>query len=309
MRVSLIHNPSAGDETHAGDHLVRLLRMHGHDVIHYAAQDDDWSSFAEDPGDLVAVAGGDGTVGAVALKLIHHGVPLAILPMGTANNIARALGIDGTPETLVAGWSKASRRAFDVGLAKGPWGKSWFIEGVGLGLFATAMAFLDARDSRSGSKPDDPRRKLERDVLALPALAGEYPALPLNGAIDGRKLEGDILLVAAMNIGSIGPNMDLAPNADVGDGLLDFALVREERRADFIDYFVTRLRGGAATPPTDVHRGRNLRLSWSGFDAHIDDRHWRPADPSSGPHPDIEISVEAAALEVLLPPVPVSDPC
>jgi diacylglycerol kinase family enzyme len=302
MRVSLIHNPSAGDESHSGEHIIELLRSYGHDVVHHAVKNEDWSAFVEDPGDLVLVAGGDGTVGAVALKLIHRGVPIAVLPMGTANNIARALGVEGTPEALVAGLSDARRRKFDVGLASGPWGKSWFIEGVGLGLFATAMTFLDERDNRSGTKPDDRERKLERDVLALGALAENYPSLPLVGTIDGRTLEGDVLLVAAMNISSIGPNMDLAPNAEMGDGLLDFAIVREERRADLIDYFVTRLRGGRATPPTDVHRGRSLRLSWSGFDAHIDDRHWRPKDPSPDNHPDIEISVAAGALEVLLPP-------
>ncbi len=302
MRVSLIHNPAAGEESHSRDELHALLRRHGHEVAHYAAKDDDWSAFIEGTGDLVVAAGGDGTVAAVALKLIHRGVPVAILPMGTANNIARALGIQGEPADLIAGWPAARRRKMDVGVASGPWGKSWFIEGVGLGLFATAMVLLDERDERTGVKPESRESKLERDVLALKALASEYPWLDISCRIDGRELAGRFLLVAAMNIGSVGPNLDLAPNADPGDGLLDFALVREERRADFIDYFVTRLRGGMATPPTDVHRGRNLRLTWSGYDAHIDDRTWRAKDPSPDAHPEIEITVEPGALEILVAP-------
>jgi diacylglycerol kinase family enzyme len=303
MRVSLIHSPAAGEEAHSREALHRLLRQHGHEVAHYAAKNDDWSAFIEDTGDLVVAAGGDGTVAAVVLKLIHRGVPVAVLPMGTANNIARALGVQGEPADLIAGWPTAQQRKVDVGVATGPWGKSWFIEGVGLGLFATAMALLDERDKRTGAKPDSRESKLERDVVALKALASEYPPLDLSCRIDGRSLTGRFLLVAAMNIGSVGPNLDLAPNADLGDGLLDFALVREERRADFIDYFVTRLRGGKATPPTDVHRGRSLHLSWSGYDAHIDDRTWRGRDPSPEAHPEIEITVEPGALEVLVPPL------
>lgn len=301
MRVSLIHNPTAGDDEFSREHLIWLLQEQGHDVAHDAAKDDDWSSFIEDPGDLVVVAGGDGTVGAVALKLIHRRVPIAILPMGTANNIARALRIEGGPAELIASWPNARRRPMDVGVATGPWGKSWFIEGVGLGLFATAMAVLDERDGRTRSKPETRESKLERDVHTLKGLASEYPPLLLDGTIDGRALSGKVLLVAAMNIASVGPNMDLAPNADPGDGQLDFALVREERRADFINYVATRLRGGEATPPTDVHRGRSLRLAWSGYDAHIDDRAWRADSPMPDAHATIEIDVATHALEVLLP--------
>lgn len=301
MRISLIHSPKAGEETHPREVLHDLLRRHGHEVVHHAAPGDDWSALIEDPGDLVVAAGGDGTVAAVLLKLIHRPVPVAVLPMGTANNVARGLGIAGGLEDIVAAWATARRRRIDVGVATGPWGKSWFIEGVGLGLFATAMVLLDERDQGRGTKPASRESKLERDVVALKALAADYPGLELDCRIDGKAVAGRFLMVAAMNIASVGPNMDLAPNADPGDGLLDFALVREERRDDFIDYAVTRLRGGSATPPTDVHRGRDLRLSWSGFDAHIDDRTWRGTDPSADAHPQIDITLEPGALEVLVP--------
>ncbi|HJQ58918.1 MAG TPA: diacylglycerol kinase family protein [Vineibacter sp.] len=301
MRVSLIHNPAAGDEAHSRQELERLLRLHGHEIAHYASKKDDLSAVLADPGELVMVAGGDGTVGAVARKLINSDVPLAILPMGTANNIARAFGLQGEPADLIAGWANARPRSVDVGVASGPWGKSWFIEGVGLGLFATAMALLDEHDDHTGAKPDDPQAKLERDIVALSALAAKYPAIDIDGTIDDKPLSGRVLMVAAMNIASIGPNMDLAPNADPSDGRLDFALVREDRRADFVDYAVIRLRGGTATPPTEVHRGRRLHLSWSGDDAHIDDRAWRAHDPLPRPNADIEITVEPGALKVLLP--------
>ena len=61
-------------------------------------------------------------VGKVAKHLIDKHLPIAVLPMGTANNIAKTLGLSDRPlEQLIAGWSAAPRVNFDVGVASGPW--------------------------------------------------------------------------------------------------------------------------------------------------------------------------------------------
>jgi diacylglycerol kinase family enzyme len=52
---------------------------------------------------LVLAAGGDGTVGKVAHELIDSGIPLSVLPLGTANNLARTLGFIGSPREIIAG--------------------------------------------------------------------------------------------------------------------------------------------------------------------------------------------------------------
>ena len=109
-RVTLIHNPSAGDEETEADHLLSLIRKAGHDVVDISVKDDDYRAALESPGDLVAVAGGDGTVRKVATKVIGRGIPIAILPVGTANNISRSLGIDGPLEELIAKWDIASKK-------------------------------------------------------------------------------------------------------------------------------------------------------------------------------------------------------
>ena len=64
----------------------------------------------EDPGDVVLVAGGDGTVRKAAEFLIGRGVPIALLPLGTANNVSRTLGLsDSVQEVIFARWPR--RRA------------------------------------------------------------------------------------------------------------------------------------------------------------------------------------------------------
>jgi hypothetical protein len=76
--------------------------------------------------DLVAVAGGDGTVASVARRMVGRGIPVAVLPMGTANNIARSLGLlKKSFEELVEGWRDARRVPLDVGIVCGPWGERY----------------------------------------------------------------------------------------------------------------------------------------------------------------------------------------
>lgn len=69
--------------------------------------------------DLVIVAGGDGTINATAPALLDTGLPLAILPLGTGNDLARTLGIPlelaAAAEVIAAG----AGRAIDVGLVNG----------------------------------------------------------------------------------------------------------------------------------------------------------------------------------------------
>src|SRR5262245_1870824 len=110
-RVTLIHNPQAGDEDHSRNQLLKLIRDAGYEVT-YKSSKEDFASALEDPGDLIVVAGGDGTVRRVALESLGTGVPLAILPMGTANNISKSLGITAPAEELIAGWKGARRKRF-----------------------------------------------------------------------------------------------------------------------------------------------------------------------------------------------------
>jgi diacylglycerol kinase (ATP) len=70
VRVTLIHNPGAGKQGRNGaGRLVALLSEAGHAVRYQSSKDDGWEQTLEEPADLVAVAGGDGTVSRVARRL------------------------------------------------------------------------------------------------------------------------------------------------------------------------------------------------------------------------------------------------
>jgi diacylglycerol kinase family enzyme len=302
MLVTLIHNPSAGDEETESDHLLSLIRKAGHEVVDISVKDD-YRAALESLGDLVAVAGGDGTVRKVATELIGRGVPIAILPLGTANNISRSLGIDGPMERLIAKWETSSKKRVDVGRASAPWGDAAFIEGMGLGLFARTMSILDSTDKGSSAQFGDAQEKLERDLKVLKGILSDYKAHSLEMILDGRAISGEYLLIEALNINYIGPNLHLGPVSDPGDGYLDFVFVREQKREELRQYLAGRLEGTEEAPQLDFERGKHLRLKWEGVEMHVDDKLWpgREALAAYSAPAIIDVRVEDEGLEFLCP--------
>ena len=303
MRVTLIHNPTAGDESFSANELTEMIRSAGHEV-RYQSSKGDYASALEAPADLVAVAGGDGTVRKVAVRLIGRRTPITILPCGTANNIARSLGFQRSAPELIAGWPSARRKAIDVGSLSGPKGEVRFIEGVGLGMFSGAMSILDSIDDEYEIEFDDAGQKLHSDIGALKAMLADYSAFDARVTIDGHNYSGRYLLIEAMNIKSVGPNLHLAPGADPSDGLLDFVFVAESDREEMMSYLTARRQSEEAFPRLTVHQGTHMRVTWESSEVHVDDRVWldRDEQPEGDGGPmTIDITIDSNALEFLIP--------
>src|SRR5216110_2069328 len=128
MRIILMHNPTAGRGKHDKRELMAALANAGHHAIYQSTKKSDYKKALKKPADLVLAAGGDGTVGKVGCELIDSGIPLGVLPLGTANNLARSLGFIASPEEIIARLGNGEKRAFDVALARGPWGKRYFLK-------------------------------------------------------------------------------------------------------------------------------------------------------------------------------------
>ena len=153
MRIILVHNPKAGRGKVARRELMAALAKAGHHAIYQSTKKSDYKKALKKPTDLVLAAGGDGTVGKVGRELIDTGIPLSVLPLGTANNLARSLGFCASPEEIIAGLEHGERRAFDVGLARGPWGKRYFLEGAGGGLLADYLRNAEGKVKGTESFP------------------------------------------------------------------------------------------------------------------------------------------------------------
>ena len=252
---------------------------------------------------MVAVAGGDGTVGKVARELIGSRIPIAVLPMGTANNIGNMLGIAGTPlPELIKGWKTARGVNFDAGLAKGPWGSQYFIEGFGVGLFAETMSRLDERKDPDLASSDNPEKVIPTVVSILNEQLKKFPSKDMIVQLDGKDVSGDYVLLEALNIRYIGPNLDLVPQADINDGFLDVVFITERQRAKLKEYLSNRINRKHARANLTVRRGQHLQIEWQNSPIHIDDTTWpKGKDRTPLRSNAIDIRIDPAALVFLTP--------
>jgi diacylglycerol kinase family enzyme len=301
MKVVLIHNPAAGVEDQpSADDMANWIRAAGHSVIYRSSNHADWKNLLQESADLIAVAGGDGIVGKVAKLSLGKNMPIAVLPMGTANNIAGALGLtDKSLKELIATWSRARPTRFDVGVARGPWGENYFLEGIGVGLFADTMSRLDARKNVDLAHLDAAEEKITSVLEIMHIRLESCPLHDLKVALDGRDLSGEYILVEAMNIRSVGPNLVLAPHAQPGDGLLDIVLITKADEAELSEYLSRRIGKGAGGHGLTGCRARHLRIECANSRVHIDDDIWPEKD--APPPAAIDISLADQSLEMLVP--------
>lgn len=291
MRVTLIHNPAAGGAGGlSSSDLEAALILAGFNAQHRPTETvEDLPGALEDPGDLVVVAGGDGTIRAVAGHLAGRGVPMAVVPLGTANNIAGALGVRGNPREVVEGLAQPERRRFDLVEISGSWGRDFCLEAAGVGLFAATMSTYDPEAGKS------PLRALTATVQTL----ASYQPCEVRVQLDDTLLEGPFLLVEAMNTPAMGPRVRLAPGADPGDGWLDVVLINPEQGVGFGAYLRGLLQEKLdELPNVTVERCRTLTLEWEGCPFHLDAELRSPPD---GGRERVRLELKPGALEVWVP--------
>lgn len=298
MRITLIHNPKAGDAEHGEKQLMAALAKAGHHATYQSTKEPGLKKALKQPTDLVLVAGGDGTTAKVAFRLIDSGIPLSVLPLGTANNLARALGFVASPEEIIARLEGGKKQVFDVGLATGPWGERHFFEGVGGGLLADYVRAAKKEEKQNGKAEKlSKEQQMARHGALLRRMLHDYPVRQWKIEIDGKDISGPYILWEAMNIRSVGPALHLAPHAETRDGRFDFVCARAADRAVLMEHFDARVAGKKSKSPLPTRRFRKLRIVWKGSTIHLDDQLWRDKKSSD----EIKITVKPSALIVLQP--------
>ncbi len=273
------------------DILRRAVEGAGHRLVGVFEPDVELEAVRACSPELVVAAGGDGMVWRAASAVHGRDIALAILPVGTANNVATSLGIGGSIDELAAAWHSAERRAIDLGVLRGARGETRFLEGVGGGLVARAIATLSVP---AGSQPDDPDARIAAAVRHYRELLAELSPAPASISVDGASIEGEFLVVEVMNIRSVGPNLVFAPDADPGDGQLEVVVAREEHRGEVDRYLRHRAEGRSARLELPTRRGRVIEIGgWK--QVHVDDE--VRLGSSMG---IISLGVEPGALHVLV---------
>jgi diacylglycerol kinase family enzyme len=223
--------------------------------------------------------------------------------MGKANNVAKMLGLTGRPlEDLIKEWKTARCVNFDAGVASGPWGSQCFIEGFGVGLFADTMSRLDGRETLDSAHSDDSKKEIRTAVRILKNQLKNISPKDMTVRLDGRDVSGDYVLLEALNIRYIGPNLDLVPRADINDGYLDVVFVTKNERAKLSRYLSNRINGTNSRANLTVRRGRHLQIELKDSPIHIDDTPWpKGKDRTALRSNAIDIKIDPGALVFLIP--------
>ena len=299
MKITLIHNPGAGGGQDV-DALVELIAEAGHEVRHRSTKED-WKGLLKKPADLIVAAGGDGTVRRVALAAAEHRLPFAVIPIGTANNIAKTIGLLGDAGELIESWS-ASRRArqpFDLGEAVAPWGRERFVESIGAGLIGN----LIAREDEVAADATLLGHETDRALHLLSELVKEARVRRWRIKADEADLSGEYFAVEVLNIRFVGPNLPLAPGAFPGDGLFDVVLLGQADREPLLDYLEKRMHlASGQLPELRCTRARRIEIEApAGVRWHLDDQLW-PRETPPAQKAKLSVSCLAGAATFIAAP-------
>lgn len=272
--VQLIHNPGAGDEKHSRDDLTEMLEAEGYECTYLSTKIKGWKDF-DTHADILLVAGGDGTVRKVAEevlegRLLDRPGPIALLPLGTANNISRALGLTGEAEDIIRSWKDCHTRKFDVGRIYHIPNHRFFLESFGYGIFPYLMQEMKKRSDEDFGSPEE---KIQKALEVLLEIVLSYEPRHCQLEVDGTDHSGKFILAEIMNIPSIGPNLHISPLSDPSDGEFEVVLVPEQHKDKFAAYVEGRIQGNTeATFAFHTLKGRSIRISWTGTHVHVDDQ-------------------------------------
>jgi diacylglycerol kinase family enzyme len=259
----LLVNPRSGDDRPSAEELRDEAEQQGIEV-RLLREDDDLEEIARSANaDALGMAGGDGSLAAVAAVAVERDLPFVVVPFGTRNHFARDLGLDrADPLAALAAFGGHERR-IDIGRVNG----RVFLNNVSLGHYARLV------HEREGH-----RRRREALARLRASLLLAQDRTPLGLTVDGRPVETHVALVAnndyPLDLFSLGERERL------DEGRLHLYLAHGWLPGNWEDRACERV-------VIDSHRHR-LRAAIDGEPAELET--------------PLEFRIEPKALRVLLPP-------
>ena len=199
---------------------------------------------------------------------------MAILPTGTANNIAKSLGVSGTVGAgrgLAAGHSPDAQDRNGLGRRRRHAVRR--VDGSRPVRQPVIRGGEEAHENAAGLTGNP----IDRALGLLQRIVSEQAPVFRRLVLDGTDLSAEYLMVEAMNIPLAGPNVQLAPGADLGDDRLYLVTVSERERRLVEEYLRARLAGEPAPLELPIRRCRRIQLGAAPDELHVDDGAWEAA--------------------------------
>jgi diacylglycerol kinase (ATP) len=269
-RAKLIANPGSGDSSDRGkllEEVTRTLKDLGVKVDVAIAKPKEKTipiarKAVKDGYKTIIAMGGDDTIEAIIRGMAGSKARLGMIPVGTANNLAKSLGIPEDPKQACALIASGKFRKLDMGQAKMRKGKKLpFFELVMVGI--GAEAYPEALHVSKG-------RLKDLDNLVGKILKREK--MPkINVVMDGESdITVDAMLAIVSNVPLIGPNMLVDPDASTDDGLLDVLVYPNFNKAELLAYFAkvknedkTQSENGEDDGKVQRYRARKVKIKTS----------------------------------------------
>ncbi len=240
------------------------------------------ATLAAKGGETVAVLGGDGLLRPVASALRDSQAPLAILPGGRGNDLARVLGIPSDPVAAARIAVEGAERMIDVASVNG----TPYLGIASLGIDSDANRIANDAKLISGT--------VVYLYAALRALAAWRPA-HFTVTVDGEPHEITGYSVAVANSRAYGGGMFIAPDAELDDGRLDVVTIAQSSKLRFLGSMPRVFKGTHLDDPSvRVRRGSVVEVAADRpFEIYAD------GDPVGGL--PATLSVQARCLRVIVP--------
>jgi len=225
--IALLSNPDSGSGD--AETVAACLRSHGLEVKEFTL--DQISEAFSKPPDQVVVAGGDGSLACVAAPAARAGIPLAVIPTGTANDFARELGIPREPDEAceLAAEGKELRR-LDLG---------WMDERPFLNVASLGLA-PEAAERATGLKS-----AIGPLAYGVGAVGAGLRGDPVHCVVrcDGSEVHsGEAWQVTVACSGAFGAGASI--ETDLADGKLDVVVIEAGSRARLAVHAYGLRKGG-----------------------------------------------------------------
>jgi diacylglycerol kinase (ATP) len=315
-RTIFFQNPASGSQDKAAREVIRerlqALSAEFEEVVvgESGSLTERANEGVKNGADLIAVAGGDGTVREIASAMVGTESALGIVPLGTFNNLALSLEIPRELEAVSAMFAGGDVREIDVGVADG---RHYFFEAAGVGVDAELFPIGEqvkrgrlheiwrAISVAMAHRQTTVRIRFDRPIGEAydRSFRGQLPVKHRRHRFlkTKKSLKIRCSFVVVANGPYYGSNFAICPGAKVDDGLLSIGVFRDFSKRELLSHFWSISRGRYQYhPKLEIFHAQMLEI-WSDkrLPVHVDGH-------PIGTTP-VRFEVRPRALRVLVPRV------
>lgn len=287
-KVKFIYNPYSGEGAILKE-IDKIIDMHqkkGYTIVPYRIQRDIGIEEAFDEIDesykYVLIAGGDGTIDSIvnAMKQKNIELPIGILPVGTANDFARLLGMTNNIENNIEQILNSEPIKVDIGHVN----DKYFVNVLSTGLFTDVSQKTDTNLKNTLGK-------LAYYIKGIEQLPN-FRSLNAKITANGKVYDSPMYLILVFN-GQTAGGFKIALDAEIDDGLLDVFILKSCHIAEFIHVFLKFMMGEHMEDPR-VEYIKTQELLIESTEAIVTD-----IDGEKGPDFPLRVSCIKNGIEIL----------